>query len=162
MRYKVAPDPPEGRVLDEAREALPLVPGSVDDCCTRIRDRTPVPSRDAAREWLTFLQALGLAAETSRGYHRVREDRDTEARAEAFVENIFPVEELLSTLQQSQESMTAGEVFEAVRDDIPRWERERYADWEHEWREQVGRILDWAVVLELVESGDEGYVLIDD
>lgn len=162
MRYKVAPDPLEGRVLDEARDALPLVPGSVDDCCTRIRDRTPVPSRDAAREWLTFLQALGLATETSRGYHRVREDRDTEARAEAFVENVFPVREMLSGLEQSPDPMRAGEVFQAVRDDIPRWERERYADWEHEWRKQVERLLGWAVALELVESGDEGYVLADD
>ena len=156
MRYKVVPEPRDVDFLADVQGAVPLVPGSVDDCCTRIRDRTPVASRDAAREWLTFLQALGLAEETARGYHRARTEPDRDAIAESFVGNVFPAREVLDVLEKGR-AQTATEVFEEVRDEIPRWERERYADWEGEWHDRIERLLEWAVVFGLAELNGDAY-----
>lgn len=156
MRYKIVPPPRDREFLIAVSDALPLVPGSEDDCCSRIRDRTPVESRADAREWLTFCQALGLAAETEGAYHRVRETPDAEALAERLVENVFPTRELLAVLE-SQGPLDAGEAFEALRDDMPRWERSRTADWEAEWRERVANLLGWCVALGLAESTDGEY-----
>jgi len=57
MRYKPVPEPRGVDALLAVRDAVLLVPGTVEDCCTRIRDRTGIASRDAAREWLTFCRA---------------------------------------------------------------------------------------------------------
>lgn len=157
MRYKVVPEPRDVSFLRAAHEALPLVPGSVDDCCTRIRNRTDVPSRDAAREWLTFLQALGLAAETERGYHRVREPPGDDELAAAFVENVFLVRELVDRVRRADQPTSTPEAFGIVRDEIPRWERERYADWEREWRDRVRKLLEWSRTFGLVSKDGAQY-----
>lgn len=157
MRIKVVPDPADRALLTDVAEALPLVPGSVEDCCTRIRDRTSVPSRDAAREWLTFAQALGLAAETDRGFHRVRDPPGDDALATAFPENVFPVEEVLAALADADGPLETVDVFEAVRDVVPRWERSRHADWESEWQDRVALVLDWCVAFGLAERVRDGY-----
>ena len=159
MRSKVVPAPADRGLLTDVHEALPLVPGSVEDCCTRIRDRTAVPSRDEAREWLTFAEALGLAAETDRGYHRVRDPPTDEELAAAFAENVFPVEEVLAAL--TDESLGAQDVFASVRDDVPRWERSRHADWESEWQDRIALVLEWCVTFGLAESSDGGYLQVD-
>ena len=157
MRIKVVPEPADRALLREVHEALPLVPGSVEDCCTRIRDRTSVPSRDAAREWLTFAQALGLAAETDRGFHRVRDPPGDDALATAFPENVFPVEEVLAALADADGPLETVDVFEAVRDVVPRWERSRHADWESEWQDRGALVLDWCVAFGLAERVGDGY-----
>ena len=153
MRYKVVPEPVSYDLLLAARDALPLVPGSVEDCCGRIRDRTEIPSRDAAREWLTFLQALGLTAETDRGFYRVR----TEPDAEAFLDGVFGVREIHDALERSDGPLTASEVFEHVREIVPRWERDRRPDWEAEWAGRIERLLEWGVVFGVVERREGGY-----
>jgi len=157
MRYKVVPAPADRALLADVHGALPLVPGSVEDCCTRIRDRTTIPSRDEAREWLTFAQALGLAAETERGYHRVRDPPDEAELADAFEGRIFGVDVLLGALADADEPLDADAGFAAVRDIVPRWERDRYTDWESEWTDRVERLLEWCVVFGLVERSDGGY-----
>jgi hypothetical protein len=159
MRYKVVPAPANRSLLTDVHEALPLVPGSVEDCCTRIRDRTSVPSRDEAREWLTFATALGLAAETERGYHRVRDPPDDDTLTDNFRKGIFGVEEVLAALGDADTPLDDSAVFESVRDIVPRWERNRYADWESEWTERVGLLLLWCEVFELCARSDGGYVL---
>jgi hypothetical protein len=158
MRYKVVPTPADRTLLTDVHEALPLVPGSVEDCCTRIRDRTSVPSRDAAREWLTFATALGLAAETERGYHRVREPPENDRLVENFRENVFGVEEVLAALGETDTPLEDSAVFESVRDIVPRWERNRYADWEGEWTDRTGLLLSWCEAFELCTHSDGGYV----
>jgi len=155
VRFKIVPPVRDAEFLREAAETLPLVPGSVEDCCSRIRDSTSVTSRDEAREYLTFLQALGLVAETELGYHRVREAPDDEALADAFRERVFCAREVVGVL--SDESRSAEAVFEAIREDVPRWERERYEDWEAEWGDRIERLLDWAAVFELVTEADGQY-----
>ena len=157
MRYKVIPGPANGDLLCAVRDAVPLVPGSVGDCCTRIRDRTAVSSREEAREWLTFCQALGLVDETDRGYHRVRDPPGGEALAVAFEEGVFGAREVVDSLDSADGPLDATDAFEAVRDSVPRWERDRSPDWESEWRGRVRRLLEWGVVVGHLERTDEGY-----
>jgi hypothetical protein len=159
MRYKVIPSPPSVDRLEAIHGALPLVPGSVEDCCTRIRDRTAVSSRDAAREWLTFLQALGLAAETDGGFYRVRGDCDRETLSRAYLGNVFPVREVHGTLADADCPLSTDEVFEGVRGSVPRWERNRHTDWETEWRGRVELILGWAIAFGLAERRDGRYTV---
>jgi hypothetical protein len=154
-RVKVVP---ESRSLDDlqtVREALPLVPGSIEDCCTRVRDRTFVLSRDEARAWITFLDALGLVNETEQGFHRTREEVDRETLGERFQERIFGVEEVLAILDDG--GRTRDEVFQAFRDNVPQWERNRHTDWEAEWQNRIECLLEWAVTFDLVTKRDGSY-----
>ncbi|MFT4881402.1 MAG: hypothetical protein ACI9HI_001406 [Salinirussus sp.] len=161
MRYKMTPGPPDRELLRAVSEAVPLVPASVEDCCTRIRDRTAIPSREAAREWLTFCQALGLVDETDRGYYRPRDPPDDDALATAFEEGVFGAREVLATLDSADRARGAEAAFEAVRETVPRWERDRSPDWEAEWREQVEQILEWGVVFGHLERTEDGYRVAD-
>jgi hypothetical protein len=158
MRLKpvpAAPDDLDG--LWAAREAVPLVPKPEDDCCGRVMDRYGVESRDEARTWLTFLRALGLAAERDPGFHRTREEPDRAALAARFRERVYAADEVLSTLEDADDSLPADAVFEAVRDAVPAWETHKDPAWERTWRERVRRLLDWATLFGLAERVDGGY-----
>jgi hypothetical protein len=158
MRYKIVPEPRGVDLLLSVRDAVPLVPGSVDDCCTRIRDRTELESRDAAREWLTFCQALGLVEETDRGYRRIRDGPGRDALGQALGDHVFGAEEVLRALG-TEEPRNVRAVFARVRGTVPRWERDRYQDWEDEWRERIRRLLEWGVAFGRVEYVDgERYI----
>jgi hypothetical protein len=157
VRYKIVPEPVDPDLLEAVRGAVPLVPGSVEDCCTRIRDRTALPSREEAREWLTFCQALGLVAETDRGYYRIRDDPDPATLRERFRESVFGAREIHEALVAAGEPLDAAAVFESVRGAVPRWERDRRVDWETEWRDRVRVLLEWGVAFGQVERADGGY-----
>ncbi|SFR93797.1 hypothetical protein SAMN05216559_1376 [Halomicrobium zhouii] len=160
MRYKVVPEARSVAFLRDVQAALPLVPGTVEDCCSRIRDRTGLPSRDVAREYLTFAQALGLAAEGDRGFHRTREDPSEDDLADRFLEHVFGAREVVDALDEG--SKTVAETFEAMRDVVPRWERDRHTDWEAEWLDRTERLLEWAVEFGLVERSEDGYRRVTD
>jgi len=153
MRYKVAPPARSLDVLREARAAVPLVPDSEGDCCRAIQHATGISDRETALAYLTFLQALGLVAESQRGYHRTRTDLDSERLRTAYRERVFLVSELVDAIETEPRTTTAA--FEATRESVPRWERERHSDWERVWRERVEYLLGWAVVFDLltVDSG---------
>jgi len=155
MRYKVVPPVRSVAFLRDAAGTLPLVPGSIEDCCSRVRDGTAVPSRDEARATITFMQALGLVTETERGFHRVREQPDDGALAAAFRERVFGAREGLDAV--AEEPRTVDDVFAVLGEEIPRWERDRHEDWEAEWRERTERLLGWAVVFDLVAVDDGQY-----
>ncbi|MFB6309296.1 MAG: hypothetical protein ABEH35_08200 [Haloarculaceae archaeon] len=158
MRYKIVPEPRSIERLRAAADAVPLVPGSVEDCCTRIRDETDVASRDEARELLTFLQALGLVAESERGFHRVRDDRSRAELVAAFRKRVFGAEEILTALEErTGKPQDSDQVFEFLRASVPQWERDRHTDWEAEWRERTARLLEWSVRLGLAERAEGGY-----
>jgi len=121
-------------------------------------DRAGVPAQDDAREWLTFLRALGLAEETAEGkFVRTRDpgDPDREYLARRFRERVYGVEELLELLEDGP--LTAGEAFDAYRPSIPEYERRRNEDWERIWRERVRRLLEWTVLLGLSDRKDDAY-----
>lgn len=157
MKVKPVPDPPGS--LDAARDvcaALPLVPQAESDCCGRLVDRAGVESRDAARDWLPFLAALGLATESDRGYARPPEEPDRESVAESFREDVYLARETLGALGEDPRSV--ADVFERTEDRVPRWERNRNPDWETAWRDRTRRLLEWAVLLGLAERVNERYV----
>jgi hypothetical protein len=156
VKFKVAPEPREKRFLDDAQRALPLVPSSENDCCARLLDRTDLTARDDAREWITFLQALGLAKETESGFRRLRRDPDSNSLAAAFRDRVFGAEAVLDSLR-CESTLGSEEVFERFRSRVPNWERHRRSDWEDHWRERVRRLLGWAVIFGLAERVDGGY-----
>ncbi|MFB6205420.1 MAG: hypothetical protein ABEJ05_02690 [Haloglomus sp.] len=175
MRFKVVPAVPEGareepgvglEQLTRARKAVPLVPRSEDDCCMRVVNADVVGARDAASEWLTFARALGLVAESDRGYHRVRDGPDPTTRegratlADRFRERVFGADELLGALREAEAGLTVDAAFDRFRDRIPNWERRHHSDAVTVWRDRVRNLLDWAVVLGLAAwDGDrERYV----
>ncbi|WP_202614482.1 hypothetical protein [Halostella litorea] len=157
MRFKQVPAPPASLdALADYRRAVPLVPGSEDDCCARLQRRTDVATRPDARTWLTFLRALELVEETDDGYARTRRDADPTDLADAFRERVFGAREVLSALGDGP--VDAAEAFEAVRPAVPQWERHRNpGTWEADWRERVERLLAWGVLLGLAERTGEGY-----
>ncbi|WP_313691335.1 hypothetical protein [Halorarum halobium] len=181
MKFKLVPEPPSPTangadpgeetgdagdvesVLAEMQAAVPLVPGSEDDCCARLMRRRDLPSRDVARTWLTFLRALGLAEETPSGFRRVRESASLADLRRAFIESVYGADVVAETLAQadSENPLRVEDAFDALRDRVPTWERNRTDDWESVWRERARRHLDWFVSLGLAERRGGGYVPTD-
>ena len=159
MRLKPLPEPPAS--LDEvgaAQRAVPLVPGSENDCCARLMRRRDFPSRDVARTWLTFLRALELAEETDSGFKRTDRDPTPENLRASFVNRVFGAEEALEALRTRDEPLPADEAFAALRGMVPGWERHKQRGWEDVWENRVGDLLDWLVLLDLAERTEDGYV----
>ena len=159
MRFKLVPEPPADLdFVAEAQRGVPLVPGSEDDCCARLLNRTDLPSRDVARTWLTFLRALGLAEEGPSGFTRTRRDPDPDYLRERFREHVFGVPAVLEILDDADRPLSADEVFDEFRAEVPTWEHHKNPNsWETIWRERVGHVLDWCVLLDLTERDDGEY-----
>lgn len=156
MKRKPVPPAPESLdSLAAHRRALPLVPGSEDDCCARLMERAGAPDRSTAGEWLEFLCAIGLARETETGFVKTRNDLDTAALASNFLDGIVLTDDIVTTLDDTPQ--TAESVYESVADGVPRWERQKRDDWQDVWRDHVERRLDWAVLLDLAEETPDGY-----
>lgn len=163
MRLKPVPEPPASLdAVGEVRSALPLVPSDEDDCCARVLRRTHVEARDEARTWITFLQALDLAAEHEGGYARTREDVPDGELPERFLTGVFAAREALSALDEAAEPLAPAAVLDAIADVVPRWERSRYDDWRADWTERVRRLLEWAVLLGLAAREGDRYRSIED
>jgi len=162
VRFKLLPEVPKSLdAVADAQRAVPLVPASEDDCTARLLRRLDFPSRDVARTWLTFLRALELASETSSGFVRESTEPTPEHLRSAFERRIYGAREVLSALD-ADEPRTAEEVFADFEARVPVWETHRAAgDWRDVWRERVGRILNWAVLLDLAAERGNGYVGIE-
>ncbi|MFC7128343.1 hypothetical protein [Haloferax chudinovii] len=159
MRRKPVPPAPDSldRLWD-AHRAVPLIPGSEDDCCGRVAERLDV-TPDEGRDWLVFCQSLGLARGVSRGFERVRDHPDADDLRIAFEGNVFGAREALDAL--GDEPTSADAVFEAFEPTVPNWERHRDPDgWESRWRDRVARLLDWAVLFDAAEKRTDGYVAV--
>ncbi|MEF8856694.1 MAG: hypothetical protein V5A16_04665, partial [Haloplanus sp.] len=109
--------------------------------------------RDDARTWLTFLRALELAEETSSGYRRTDTDPTVVGCREALLNRVFAAEAVHETLAEAA-PLTAAAAFDRVRERVPAWERHRDTAWTDTWRERVGRLLDWLVLLDAAERVD--------
>ena len=151
-RTKAVPEPVSMDALESARQAVPLVPKSTDDCCGRVQQRGPADTRESAQDWLAFLDALDLVAETSRGYERGSVGLTETPLGQRFRENVYGVAEVIDALEDGP--LTPVVVFERTRSIVPTWERNRHADWEAVWRERTQRVLQWAVVFGLVTADD--------
>ncbi|MFC7098314.1 hypothetical protein [Halobaculum marinum] len=163
MKFKLVPAPPDhvGFVAD-AQAAVPLVPGSEDDCCARLMRRLGFRSRDVARTWLTFLRALDLATETPEGFKRLRTEPTPASLRENLISGVYGATDVADALVASADPLTVDEAFDGFADRVPDWERYRTSDWEGVWRERVGHLLGWFVLLDLAEERDGGYVATDD
>ena len=161
MQFKLVPEPPESLdFMADAQRAVPLVPGSEDDCCARMLDRTDLSSRDQARTWLTFLRALGLAEKRPSGFTRTRKDPDPEFLQERFREHVFGVPAVLEILEETGGPLSAEEVFEEFRDEVPTWEHHKNPNsWEEIWGERVRYLLEWSALLGLADEIDEKYTV---
>lgn len=160
MRLKPLPPAPDGlEAAAAAQRAVPLVPGSENDCCARLMRRRGFGSRDVARTWLTFLRALELAEETGSGFKRTDREPTPENVRESFLERVFGASEALETLHAADEPLPPENAFDRLRETVPGWERHKQRGWEEEWEERVGDLLDWLVLLGLAERTDGGYVV---
>ena len=161
MKFKLVPSPPDS--LDrvgEAQRAVPLVPGSEDDCCARLMSRVGFPSRDVARTWLTFLRALELATETDTGFKRRSQEPTPDHLRAALLDRVFVAEELLATLRAAEAPLDADAALDRLRDRVPQWEHYKNPDeWEELWRDRTADLLDWFVLLDLASEADGGYVV---
>jgi hypothetical protein len=158
MRFKHVPRPPERveRVF-EARQAVPLVPDTQDDCCTRLMERCGFPERDEAAKWLTFLRALGLVAEHERGYARTREDVGPDALADRFLDGVYLAPAVRDAVGNAEEPVSADAVFDAVAGAVPQYERNKYpTNWREVWGDTVARELGWLALLGELETTDDG------
>ena len=162
MKFKLLPEPPESlEFVAEAQRAVPLVPGSEDDCCARLMRRVDVPARDVSRTWLTFLRALELARETDSGFVREQTEPTPEHLRDAFRRRVYGAREVLASLD-ADEPRGVNEVFTEFEERVPVWETHRAAeDWRDVWRERVEHMLEWAVLLDLADECDDGYVRIE-
>ena len=155
MRFKPVPPAPETfEYVTRVQQAVPLVPGTEDDCCARLVDRLDLPDRDAARTWLTFLRALELAEETPSGYRRTDVEPTVGGCRAALLDRVFAADAVRDALA-SEGPLTAGAAFGAVRERVPTWERHRDTEWTAVWRERVERLLDWLVLLDAAERGGD-------
>jgi hypothetical protein len=162
VRLKPLPGPPaELEAVTDAQSAVPLVPGSENDCCARLMRREGYESRDVAREWLTFLRALELATETDSGFKRTDREPTLENLRESFRERVFGAREALEVLARADGPLTTDEVFDRFRETVPGWERHRRSSWVDHWAERTEQLLDWLVLLDLVERENDSYVLGD-
>lgn len=153
-RKPVPPAPDSLDRLQEVRAAVSLTPDPETTCCVRLVERAAVPAQDEARTWLTFLRALSLVEETERGYARTREKPDHETLRERFLDGVYGARELHQTLGGAP--LDGDTAFERFREHVPQYERHRSDDWETVWRERVGRLLDWGVLLGAFERTTDG------
>lgn len=161
MRFKLIPEPPAD--LDRVREAqraVPLVPGSEDDCCARLQRRLDFPSRDVSRTWLTFLRALDLAEETPSGFKRRSTEPTPEHLRTAFLESVMLAEDTLAALVEAgagddSRPLDADDVFERTREGVPQYERHKNPNkWETIWRDRAANLLGWLALLDLATPVD--------
>ncbi|WP_299333601.1 hypothetical protein [Haloplanus sp.] len=156
MKFKPVPVPPDGfETVERARRAVPLVPDSEADCCARLVGCLDLPSRDAARTWLTFLRALELAAKTASGYRRTDREPTVDGCREALLAHVFAADTLSDTLRTAETPLTVDETFAAVRTRVPTWERHRNRSWTEVWRERVAHLLGWLTLLGGAERVDD-------
>ncbi len=98
VRHKPVPEPCSLDRVREIHAAVPADPEATDDCCARLCAVGQVQDRDAAREWLPFLTALGLASRADEGYHR-QDWREQSQLAESFRGNVLGASELLTVIE---------------------------------------------------------------
>jgi hypothetical protein len=158
-RFKLVPAAPDSlEEVAEAQRAVPLVPGTEDDCCARLVRRRGFPSRDVARTWLTFLRALGLAAERDSGFVRRSREPTPAYLREAFLDGVYGAREVRDVL--GAEPLDADAVFERFEERVPAWEHHKDpTGWRETWHERVGHLLEWLVLLDVAERRGDGYVL---
>ena len=158
MRLKRVPEPPADlNALAAHQRAVPLVPGDVDDCCIRLRDRRGLGDRQTANDWLAFLRTLDLVRETSRGFVRADVDPTADVVRQGLKNGVLHVPAALDLLREATSTtpVTPESLFAATREDVPRHDRARDPSWEQTWTDRANRLLRWLVLVDLATPVDE-------
>jgi len=159
MRFKWVVEPPA--TLDavaDAQRAIPLVPASEADCLRRLVDRTDetvIDDREDAREWLTFLRAIGLVNRTPSGYRRERIELSAGELVDRLHDGIYGARELYDRLEAADEPLSVGDLAETV--DLPTWEQHHHANPERVRRQRLRRLAEWFVLNGVTEQTADGY-----
>ena len=159
MRFKWVAEPPATiDAVQDAQRAIPLVPASEADCLRRLVDRTDtIGDRDDASQWLTFLRALALVEQTTRGYRRKRVDLTAGELADRLLDGIYGAREIHDVLAAAAEPLAVDDLDGVV--DLPTWERHHHADPEGVRRQRLRRLIDWFVLCGVVERTRNGRLI---
>lgn len=161
MRYKHLPPAPESvDAILAVQRAIPLVPAPELDCCVRVMDRTGVASRDRARTWITFLQALGLVEEADQGFVRRHNEYSVEELGNRFVTSVYGAREVIEVLAGDDAPVPSDRVIEKLEGSMPTWERQQDTGASDRWRERTEQLLEWLVVLGRIERTPTGYTTV--
>lgn len=172
IRFKPVPRPPPGsdplEAIEEVRGAIPLVPVDPDEAAGRVARRVAwVDGLAEARSWVSLLRAIGAVERGAGGLHRTRDWRARPAEvAERFVRRVLDADAVLERLEGGvPPDAPSGSVDAAtlVGEGIgpPPWERRHHGDPAAVWRDRLGRLLDWLVLLGLASEIDGGYRAIE-
>lgn len=158
VRYKPVPEPCGLDRVREIHARVPADPEATDDCCARLCAVGQVQDRDAAREWLPFLAALGLASQTDGGYHR-QAWREPTHLAESFRESVLGAGELLTVIETdgpiSIERLFVNPTVRAVT--APRTAEGDESVGQHRAvKIRVQRLLGWSEVFGLITGNTAG------
>jgi hypothetical protein len=164
MRFKWVPEPPNSvAAVAEAQRAIPLVPTSESDSLRRLVDRTDgtgIDDQDDAREWLTFLRALGVVDQTPSGYRRYREDLSERDLPDRLLDTVYGAHELYGALEAAEEPLSVDDLDAKTGVDLPTWERHHHGtDHEQVRRRRLRRLAEWFVLCGVAERTPEGYQL---
>jgi hypothetical protein len=161
MRFKLVPPAPASiEFVADAQRAVPLVPGTEDDCCARLVRRLDLPSRDVARTWLTFLRALDLAVERESGFVRRSREPTRDHLTAALFDNVYGAREVYDRL--GSEPVHTDAVVERFETEVPAWERHKDpTGWRETWHDRVENLLDWFVLLGRAKRRPNGYVRVE-
>jgi hypothetical protein len=158
VRYKTVPDPCDLDRVQEIHAAVPADPEATDDCCARLCTVGSVRDRDAAREWLPFLTALGLASRTDAGYHRL-DWRERAHLAESFENHVLGARELLDIVDTAG-PMSVERLFvnPTLRDAVVTGAagREESPHQQRAIKSRIERLVGWSEVLGLVARNSAG------
>lgn len=153
MRFKPLPEPASVERLWALQAAVPETPDSESSCCARLVAATEIERESEAADWLVFLRALELV-ETVDGRYRRRSgngntNTDTESLREAFRSRVYLAEEVLTTLKNAENSPSPRRVFDSITTATHESEAEALR--------RIERLLEWAVVLGVVDRTHDGY-----
>lgn len=158
VRYTLVPPARGWGFLHHVYETVPASPEVVEDCCGHIYEQTTVASREHAREWLVFLQALGCVESGAKGYFRTENPERPEYLAEPFKNKLFGVTEILEQVSTASEPLTTATVCERLDDPVKERLQSR-AGTADLARDSVERRLKWADSFGLVFRRDDRYEL---
>lgn len=159
VRYRSLP-PVDGPAPRAVARELPADPTATEDCCGWLVDHGAVADVDRAREWLPFLYALDLAAETDDGYHRVTDEPTDAELRKSFRNRIYGADDLVAALAADDEPRAREDIERELARAIPA-DRFQRGDRGFDRETYVTRLVGWADRLGALESTGDGFRLSD-
>ncbi len=119
MRFRLVPPPADIDRLETIRSTVPTDPTAVDDCCAHLCQHADVPDRETARQWLVFLQALGLVANRD-GYVRTDLPVERERLQQRFEQDVYGGREIREATESGQSVTSVADELRAEEEYLRR------------------------------------------